>query len=107
MTPQDRERVLKACGFEEHRYDDPAENYWTKAEMCRGKNPLPTQRELWETLCRVCREMGYIAKLVMVDRIDIIYGEAFRIFSPAEHGSLTAAIEEAILWVLNQKEGRE
>jgi hypothetical protein len=122
MTPADRSRVLLACGFEEHRYDAPAENYWTMGGVCRGRNPEPTQQEAWKTLCRLCREQSFSGEFPnfgepvpiravldgLDDKVSLFTGRKMILivyFTVREHGSLNAAIEEAILWVLDQKEG--
>jgi len=113
-------KVLEACGFVENTYPHTDENYWTKDGVCRGKNPELTMQELWEMLCRMCREQSFGGEFpnfgepvpirAVLDGLDdevslfpgrkmipIVY------FTVREHGSLNAAIEEAILWMLNQK----
>lgn len=99
-------RILEACGW---KHEEGAWYPWRRGdEEHRMTCPELTMQELWETLCRVCRKGGY-DNPHMIGDIGVGFGRLggsmTQFFGTEQYGSLTAAIEAAILWVLNQKEG--
>jgi len=133
MTDADKKRVLEACGYKHkndaHTWEILQGNYhtpgWYKAGRFVSEDfPVLTLQELWEALCGLCREQKFGGKFpnfgepkpirAVLDGLDnkvtLFPGRTvipIVHFTTQEYGSLTAAIEEALLWVLNRKEGGE
>lgn len=112
MTPEDRNRVLAACGY--FPTGDTPCGWMRESGVIQSiGTPEPTQQEAWETLCRMCKETMYHPRLEGLARVLLetfnahIHGVDPVSFITEQYGSLTAAIEEAILWVLDRKGGGE
>ena len=99
------------CGLRLHKYTDPDENYWTDGKWhCRGKRPVLTLSELWEGLCRVCRETGWFQPVLYGDAETLVSGPdpmGERVFKVNEYGSLSNCIAAALHWVLQRGKKEE
>ena len=74
----------------------------------KGEHAQPTLSELWEGLCRVCRETGWFQPVLYGDAETLVSGPdpmGERVFKVNEYGSLLNAIAAALHWVLQQREG--
>lgn len=90
--------VLEACGVESKNGINVGEGLTIY--------PILTLSELWEGLCRECRETGWFQPVLYGDAETLVSGPdpmGERVFKVNEYGSLLNAIAAALHWVLQQK----
>lgn len=98
--------VLKALGWDSRTFDG-AEKWWRVGEY-PTQWPTVTLSELWEGLCRVCRETGWFQPVLYGDAETLISGPdpmGERVFKVNEYGSLPNAVAAALYWVLQRGGG--
>ena len=103
--------VLEACGYGQVQNPSMAatgEWLWSKDCKYAIETPTPTLSELWEGLCKACKDAGHRWNPEISGMAAVIVNPNDtdgRGFVSSEYGTLNNAVAAALHWVLQQKEG--